>query len=54
MILRVYVMWNRSKWILWILLVIYIPQVIISLVVGGIYVDPNTHLSGVSYNKLQT
>ena len=39
-------MWNRSKRILYILLFIYIPQVIISLVGQGIYVNPNTYLSG--------
>ena len=41
-------MWNRSKRILYILLFIYIPQVIISLVGQGIYVNPNTYLSGMS------
>jgi len=52
MILRVFAMWNQSKWVLWVFLVIYMPQVIISLVVAGIYDNPNTYLSGVSHSKL--
>jgi hypothetical protein len=48
MILRVYAMWNQSKMILFILLFIYVPQVIVSFVVVGIYYNPNTHLSGMS------
>ena len=54
MILRVYAMWNQSKSILWILLLfIYMPQTIVTLVIAGIYDNPNTYLSGVSYDKLQ-
>ncbi|KAI9462730.1 hypothetical protein HD554DRAFT_2175860 [Boletus coccyginus] len=45
MILRVYAMWNQSKCILWVLVFIYVPQVILSLVVLGIYYNPNTYLS---------
>ncbi|KAI9571040.1 hypothetical protein HD554DRAFT_2327130 [Boletus coccyginus] len=45
MILRVYAMWNQSKWILWVLLFIYVPTVIFSFVFVGIYNDPNTYLS---------
>ncbi|KAF8127588.1 hypothetical protein EV363DRAFT_1171890 [Boletus edulis] len=45
MILRVYAMWNRSRTILSILLFIYVPQSIISVVLVGIYNNPNTHLS---------
>ncbi|KAI9567614.1 hypothetical protein HD554DRAFT_2266792 [Boletus coccyginus] len=52
MILRVYAMWNQSKWILWILLFIYMPQVIVSLVVLGIYANPNTYLSDQSGFKM--
>lgn len=52
MILRVYAMWNQSKWILYFLLCIYGPQVIISLVFTSIFANPNTYLSGMSYPKL--
>ncbi|KAI9456173.1 hypothetical protein HD554DRAFT_2145903 [Boletus coccyginus] len=45
MILRVYAMWNQSKLILCTLLFIYMPQVIISLVIVGIYDNPKTYLS---------
>jgi len=45
MILRVYAMWNQSKRILYILLFIYIPQVIVSFVFQGVYNHPNTYLS---------
>jgi len=45
MILRVYAMWNQSKRILYILLVIYVPQVIFSFVLVGINGNPNTYLS---------
>jgi len=54
MILRVYAMWNQSKQILWVLLFIYVPQVILALVMNGIFYNPNTYLSGVSHDKLQT
>ena len=53
MILRVYAMWNRSKWILYILLFIYVPQVIAPIVEQAIYANPNTFLSGMSQAKLQ-
>ena len=46
MILRVYAMWNQSKGILYILLFVYVPQIIISLVFQGIYLNPDTNLSG--------
>ena len=45
-------MWNQSKRILYILLFIYVLQVILSFVDRGIYVN-NTHLSGMSQAKLQ-
>ncbi|KAG8219134.1 hypothetical protein J3R82DRAFT_4915, partial [Butyriboletus roseoflavus] len=45
MILRVYAMWNRSKAILLVLLLIYVPQVISTLVYIGIYYNPSTYLS---------
>ena len=47
MILRVYAMWNRSKWILYLLLFIYVPQVIITIVFAGIY-NTSRYLSGMS------
>ena len=46
MILRVYAMWSRSKWILSILLFIYVPQVIVSFILAGIYYNPNTYFLG--------
>ena len=53
MILRVYAMWNQSKRILYILLFIYVPQVIVNFVVIGIYINPKTNISGMSQAKLQ-
>ena len=47
MILRVYAMWNQSKMILRLLLFIYVPQVIVSLVFAGLY-NTGTYLSGMS------
>ena len=46
MILRVYAMWNRSKRILYILLFIYVPQIIMFFVFTGIYINPSASLSG--------
>ena len=46
MILRVYAMWNQSKRILYILLLVYVPQVIVSFTLTGIYDNPNTYLTG--------
>ena len=51
MILRLYAMWNQSKRILYILLFIYVPQVIVSFVYNGFYT--NTYLLGMSQAKLQ-
>jgi len=45
MILRVYAMWNRSRTILSILLFIYVPQTIVTVVLDGIYGRPNTYIS---------
>jgi hypothetical protein len=53
MILRVYAMWNQSKRILYIFLVIYVQQVVLAFVYLGIYVNPNIYLSGMSQAKLQ-
>ena len=47
MIMRVYAMWNRSKRILYLLLLIYVPQVIVSVVFAGLY-NTTTYLSGMS------
>ncbi|KAH0831317.1 hypothetical protein J3R83DRAFT_13964, partial [Lanmaoa asiatica] len=44
-ILRVYAMWNRSKRILWVLLFIYVPQVVVSFIITGIRDNLNTYLS---------
>ncbi|KAN0097473.1 hypothetical protein V8E55_001919 [Tylopilus felleus] len=45
MILRVYAMWNQSKKILYFLLFIYVPQVITSFVMTGIFNNPNTYIT---------
>ncbi|KAF8434802.1 hypothetical protein L210DRAFT_3762950 [Boletus edulis BED1] len=45
MIMRVYVMWNRSRIILWILLFIYVVQTITSVFADGFYQYPNDHSS---------
>jgi len=45
MILRVYAMYHRSRIILGVLLLVYIPTTIIHLVLTGIANNPNTHLS---------
>lgn len=50
--MRVYAMWSQSKWILYILLLIYIPQMISILIIQGIYDNPNTYLSCMSQNNL--
>ncbi|KAF8122304.1 hypothetical protein EV363DRAFT_1182981 [Boletus edulis] len=44
MILRVYAMWNRSRTILCVLLLVYIVQTIITIVFEGIYDNPYTRL----------
>ena len=51
MILRVYAMWNQSKRIIYILLSIYVPQVVGTFVYLGIYYNPNTYLSSMSQAK---
>ena len=52
MILRVYAMWGRCKWILSVLLFVCVPQVVISIVLAGIYYNPNTYFSGTSCGDL--
>jgi len=44
MILRVYALWNCNKVILWILLFIYIPQILVSFVWEIIYYEPGKTL----------
>ena len=48
MILRVYAMWNRSRTILCVLLLIYVPSIIIIFVVVGVYMNPDKYLTGAS------
>ncbi|KAF8446340.1 hypothetical protein L210DRAFT_2971433 [Boletus edulis BED1] len=45
MILRVYAMWNRSRTILSTLLFLLVTQTIVTVVLNGIYNNPNTHVS---------
>ncbi|KAF8126722.1 hypothetical protein EV363DRAFT_1418649 [Boletus edulis] len=45
MILRVFAMWNQSRMILYILLTIYVPQIISTVVFYGIYENPDAHSS---------
>ncbi|KAF8452874.1 hypothetical protein L210DRAFT_2061202 [Boletus edulis BED1] len=45
MILRVYAMWNRSRTILCVLSLIYVLQVVTSIVFNGIYNNPATDFS---------
>ncbi|KAF9231087.1 hypothetical protein BU15DRAFT_82845 [Melanogaster broomeanus] len=45
MILRVYAMYNRSRTVLAILLVVYIPVVILLIVVAATYNNPRSYLS---------
>ena len=54
MILRVYAIWNQSKGILYILLFLYVPQVILSFVFAGMYFGPNLNAnhSGMSEAQL--
>ena len=52
MTLRVYAMWRRSRTILIILLLIYIPGVAMTFVTLGIYFTSNTHFSGMSFIQL--
>ena len=48
MVLWVYAMWSQSKRILCLLLFIYVPQVIVSFVLAGLY-STGTYLSGMSW-----
>lgn len=51
MILRVYAVWNRSRKILCVLLFIYMAQTVISIIIAGIYINPNTYMSGMSWDN---
>ena len=53
MVLRVYAMWNRSKRTLWVLLSIFVPEVIASFVLTGLYNNPDSSIgiSGESQAK---
>ncbi|KAH0830245.1 hypothetical protein J3R83DRAFT_1605, partial [Lanmaoa asiatica] len=51
MIVRVYAMWNRSKRILYLLLFVFVPQVIISIIFTAVY-NTSTYLTGVSWINL--
>lgn len=44
-------MWDQSRIILGILLFVYVPQVIVSVVWEGIYNNPNKTLSGMIWVK---
>ena len=46
MILWVYAMWSRSKGVLCLLLFIYVPQAVVTLLVVGIY-NTGTYLSSI-------
>ena len=50
MLLCVYVMWSQSRIILGVLLCIYVPERIITLVFSGIYSHPKAYFSGMSEN----
>ena len=51
MILRVFAMWNRSKIILGILLLVYIPLGIFDFVFSGFFTNTDTYLSGMCENS---
>ena len=53
MILRVYAMWNRSKQILYTLLVIYVPQIMVAFILTAIYDNPNKYFEGMYSAKIQ-
>ena len=52
MILRVYTMWNRSRTILYVLLFVYVVQIIVSVVLPAIYNSSTTYFTGTSQRKL--
>ena len=48
MVLRVYAMWGRSRWIIGVLLLVYIPSLIAQFIIVGMYVDPIVYNIGMS------
>ena len=46
MILWVYAMWNQSKKILYLLLLVWIAQTVVSFIFTGIYSNPDIYLLG--------
>ena len=48
MLLQVYAMWNRSKRILYVLLFIYVPEVIATIIFVGVF-DTSPYLSSMSW-----
>ncbi|KAF9231085.1 hypothetical protein BU15DRAFT_82843 [Melanogaster broomeanus] len=54
MLLRVYAMYNRSRIMLSILILVYIPATAIHLVLTGIVNNPNTHLSVTAMELINT
>lgn len=48
MLLRVYAMWSRSRLILGVLLLVYIPTAIVQLVNAIMFVNPDTYHTGMS------
>ena len=52
MILRVYTMWNRSRTILYVLLFVYVVQIIVSVVLPAIYNSSPTYFTRASQRKL--
>ena len=50
MLLRVYAIWGRSKWIIGVLLLLYIPTSIAQLVNVGMFSNPRAYNIGMSCN----
>ena len=50
MILRVYAMWNQSRKILCLLLLVYVMQIVLSIITAVVY-NPNTYMLGTSQDK---
>jgi len=53
MILRVYAMWNKSRRILAILLFIYVPEIMVSIIWECVYNNPDGDLSGMFRAQLE-
>ena len=50
MILRVYAMWGRSRWIIGVLLLVCIPAMAAQFVIVGMYVSPIVYNIGMSFH----